>query len=95
MLDARQVHPMTDFLRNHKSHVARLKATRKPEILTVNGKAEVVIQDAESYQEMIDRLEHADLIAAIQEGLAAADRGEMKPARQVLEEMKARYGLQR
>ena len=86
---------MTDFLRNHKSHVARLKETRKPEILTVNGKAEVVIQDADSYQEMIERLEHADLIAAIQEGLAAAGRGEMKPARQVLEEIKARHGLQR
>ncbi len=95
MLDTRQIHSMTDFLRNHKSHVARLKVTRKPEILTVNGKAEVVIQDAASYQEMIDRLEHADLITAIQEGLAAADRGEMKPARQVLEEMKAQYGLQR
>ena len=95
MLDTRQIHSMTDFLRNHKSHVTRLKETRKPEILTVNGKAEVVIQDAASYQEMIDRLEHADLITAIQEGLAAADRGEMKPARQVLEEMKARYGLQR
>ena len=95
MLDTRQIHSMTDFLRNHKSHVTRLKETRKPEILTVNGKAEVVIQDAASYQEMIDRLEHADLITAIQEGLAAADRGEMKPARQVLEEMKAQYGLQR
>ena len=95
MLDARQIHPMTDFLRNHKSHVARLKETRRPEILTVNGKAEVVIQDAESYQEMVDRLERAELIAAVQEGLAAADRGEMKPARQVLEEMKARYGIQR
>lgn len=95
MLDARQIYPMTDFLRNHKSHVARLKETRKPEILTVNGKAEVVIQDADSYQEMMDRLERAELIAAVQEGLAAADRGEMKPARQVFEEMKAKYGIQR
>ena len=95
MLDTRQIHPMTDFLRNHKSHVARLKETRKPEVLTVNGKAEVVIQDADSYQEMMERLERAELIAAIQEGLTAADRGEMKPAQQVFEEMKARYGIQR
>jgi PHD/YefM family antitoxin component YafN of YafNO toxin-antitoxin module len=94
MLDSRQIHSMTDFLRNHKSHVARLKETRKPEILTVNGKAEVVVQDADSYQEMVDRLERADLIAAIQEGLAAADRGEMKPARQVFEEMKSKYAIQ-
>ncbi len=95
MLDTRQIHPMTDFLRNHKSHVARLKETRKPEVLTVNGRAEVVIQDADSYQEMMERFERAELIVAIQEGLAAADRGEMKPAQQVFEEMKARYGIQR
>ena len=95
MLDTRHIHPMTDFLRNHKAHVARLKQTRKPEVLTVNGKAEVVIQDADSYQEMMDRLEHAELIAAVQEGIAAADRGEMKPAQQVLTEMKARYGIHR
>ena len=25
MLDTRQIHPLTDFLRNHKAHIARLK----------------------------------------------------------------------
>ena len=42
MLDAREIHPLTDFLRNHKAHVARPKETHAPEVLTVNGKAEVV-----------------------------------------------------
>ncbi len=45
MLDTRQIHPMSDFLRNHKAHVARLKETRTPEVLTVNGRAEVVLLD--------------------------------------------------
>ena len=45
MLDTRQIHSLTDFLRNHKAHVARLKETKAPEILTVNGRAEVVIQE--------------------------------------------------
>ncbi len=34
MLDIRQIHPLTDFLRNHKAHVARLKETRTPDVLT-------------------------------------------------------------
>lgn len=93
MLDTRQIHPMTDFLRNHKAHVARLKETGKPEILTVNGKAQVVIQDADGYQELMERLERAELITAIQEGFASAERGEMKPAGQVLSEMKAKYSV--
>jgi hypothetical protein len=50
MLDTREIHPLTGFLRNHKAHVTRLKETQAPEVLTVNGKAEVVVQDAASYQ---------------------------------------------
>ena len=94
MLDTRQIHPLTDFLRNHKAHVARLKETRTPEVLTVNGRAEVVIQDAESYQNLVDRLHHMETITAIREGIASADRGELKPAEQVFAEMKAKYGIQ-
>jgi PHD/YefM family antitoxin component YafN of YafNO toxin-antitoxin module len=94
MLDTRDIHPLTDFLRNHKAHVTRLKETHAPEVLTVNGKAELVVQDAESYQRMLDRLHHLETIAAIQEGMASAERGELKPATQVFAEMRARYGLQ-
>jgi len=95
MLDTRNVHPLTDFLRNHKAHVTWLKKTRAPEVLTVNGKAEVVVQDAASYQLMLDRLHHMETLAAIQEGMASAERGELKPAAQVLDEMRAKYGLSR
>jgi len=94
VLDVRQIHSLTDFLRNHKTHVARLKETKTPEVLTVNGKAEVVVQDAESYQNLLDRLNHLETIAAIQEGIASAERGELKPAEQVLAEMLAKYALQ-
>ncbi len=95
MLDTREIHSLTDFLRNHKAHVTRLKKTQAPEVLTVNGKAEVVVQDAASYQLMLDRMHHMETIAAIQEGMASAERGELKPAAQVLDEMRARYGLPR
>jgi PHD/YefM family antitoxin component YafN of YafNO toxin-antitoxin module len=94
MLDTRQIHPLTDFLRNHKAYVARLKETQLPEVLTVNGRAELVVQDAESYQHLLDRLHHMETLAAIREGMASAERGELKPAEQVLAEMQARYGLQ-
>jgi PHD/YefM family antitoxin component YafN of YafNO toxin-antitoxin module len=95
MLDTREIHPLTDFLRNHKAHVVRLKKTHAPEVLTVNGKAELVVQDAASYQSMIDHLHHMETLAAIQEGMASAERGELKPAAQVLDEMRAKYGLPR
>jgi len=93
MLDARQIHPLTDFLRNHKAHVARLKESRAPEVLTVNGRAELIVQDADSYQALLDRLHHLETLAAIRAGIASAERGELKPAEQVYSEMQAKYDL--
>jgi Antitoxin Phd_YefM, type II toxin-antitoxin system len=93
MLDTRHIHPLTDFLRNHKAYLARLKETKTPEILTVNGRAELILQDAESYQDLLDRLHHMETIAAIKEGMASAERGELKSAEQVFAEMQAKYGL--
>ena len=95
MLDTREIHSLTDFLRNRKAHVARLKQTKAPEVLTVKGKAEVVVQDAASYQAMFDGLRHMETLAAIQEGVASAERGELKPAAQVLAELQANYGRTR
>jgi prevent-host-death family protein len=60
MLDLRQVFSLTDFLRNHKEMVARVTETRKPVVLTVKGKPSLVIQDADSYQELMDRLDKAE-----------------------------------
>lgn len=60
MLDLRQVFSLTDFLRHHKEHVARLAESRKPVVLTVKGRPLLVLQDAESYQSLLDRLERAE-----------------------------------
>ncbi len=56
MLDTHQIHSMSDFVRNPKAHVARLKETRLPEVLTVNGRAEVVILDTETYESLMEQL---------------------------------------
>jgi PHD/YefM family antitoxin component YafN of YafNO toxin-antitoxin module len=48
---------LTDFSRNTKAHLRRLRRTGRPELLTVNGKAEVIIQNASAYQRLIELLE--------------------------------------
>ena len=94
MLETQNIHSLTDFLRNHKSHMARIKETRLPEALTVNGKAEVVLMDAETYQEMANKIRRIETIEAIREGMAAVKRGDVQPADQFFEEMFAKYGIQ-
>jgi hypothetical protein len=82
-------------VRSTKARVYAAQEEATPEVLTVNGKAEIVVQDAGSYQLMLDRLHHMETLAAIQEGMASAERGELKPAAQMLDEMRAKYGLPR
>jgi PHD/YefM family antitoxin component YafN of YafNO toxin-antitoxin module len=64
MLDTRQIHSLSDFVRNSKAHVARLKETRAPEVLTINGRAEVVMLDTETYEHLMERLQSAGMIAS-------------------------------
>ena len=65
MLDLRDIHSLSEFQRNTKEFLQQMKQNKGPVVLTVNGKAEVVVQDAESYQEMLTRLERAEAIASI------------------------------
>ncbi|MBF2015292.1 MAG: type II toxin-antitoxin system Phd/YefM family antitoxin [Rivularia sp. T60_A2020_040] len=54
------IQTLTDFKRNAKDYVERIKATKSPLVLTVNGKAEVVVQEAQAFQDTIDRLERVE-----------------------------------
>jgi PHD/YefM family antitoxin component YafN of YafNO toxin-antitoxin module len=54
------IYSLTDFQRKTKLHLARLKQSGQPEVLTINGQAEVVVQSASAYQELVDKLEQME-----------------------------------
>jgi Antitoxin Phd_YefM, type II toxin-antitoxin system len=58
MIRPEDIRSLTDFARNTKAHLKRLRRTGRPELLTVNGKAEVVVQNAAAYQRWIELLEN-------------------------------------
>ena len=89
----RDIHSLTDFKRNTNAFVRQMKETREPLVLTVNGRAELVVQDAESYQALLDRMDEAEAIEGIRRGLEQLERGEGRPADQVFAEFRARHGL--
>jgi prevent-host-death family protein len=78
MIRATHIHSLTDFTRHAKAYVNQIKETRNPIVLTVNGDAQVVVQDAESYQKMVDELERGHFIAAVREGLADVQAGRVQ-----------------
>ncbi len=57
MIRPEDIGSLTDFARNTRAHLDRLRRTGRPELLTVNGKAEVVVQNAAAYQRLIESLE--------------------------------------
>jgi PHD/YefM family antitoxin component YafN of YafNO toxin-antitoxin module len=93
MIDLREIRSVTEFQRNVKEYVGQLRATRSPMVLTVNGRAELVVQNAESYQELLDRLDRAEALAGIRQGMAEFERGEGQPARVALEALKEKLGV--
>jgi prevent-host-death family protein len=95
MLDIREIRSLTDFQRNAKSCLERMRETGKPVILTVNGRAEAVVQDAEAYQQLLERLEQAETIAALRVALAEEARGEAVPAAEALQALGQKHGLSR
>lgn len=70
------IHPLTDFLRNHREAVARLRSSGRPEVFTVHGKAALVVQDADAYQRLLELAEQMDTILGVREGFDSIDRGE-------------------
>ena len=50
MIQLTDIHSLSDFQRNAKNHLKQMKKTGRPRVLTINGKAELIVQDAKSYQ---------------------------------------------
>jgi len=84
------IHPVSDFSRKPAEHIKRLKETGKSEILTVNGKAELVIQSAKAYEEMVE------LIGTLEKIARAAkehDEGKGIPIDDFFGEFEKKHGL--
>ena len=89
MIALQDIRSLTDFQRNAKSHLRRLKSTGRLEVLTVNGRAELIVQNAAAFEDMLDA------IRGIQRGLDEMKAGKGEPARKVLDRIRAKYKIAR
>jgi PHD/YefM family antitoxin component YafN of YafNO toxin-antitoxin module len=68
--------------------VQQLKTTGEPIVLTINGKAALVVQDAESYQKLLDLAEEAKVLEGIRQGLEDMRAGRGRPAAEVFADIR-------
>jgi prevent-host-death family protein len=96
MLDiTRDIQSLTTFRRSSGDFMKQLRKTKRPVVLTVNGKAAAVVQDAEAYQRLLDIAARADAEEAIRQGLDDAAHGRARPAREFFDEFEAAHGIRR
>ncbi len=70
-----------------------LRKTKPPSCSPFNGRAELVVQDAESYQLILERLERAETIAAIRRGMKDAEEGRMMSLEDAAAKLRAKHGF--
>ncbi len=92
-IDLQEIQSLTSFQRNAKDVIKRLSETGKPGVLTVQGKASVVVQDAEAYQKLLDRLEFLETLAAYQESLESAKSGRGTTIKDFMAGMRSKYQI--
>jgi len=93
MVRINEIRPLTEFLRNHKQRIRGLKRSGRPEVLTINGRAEVVIQDAAAYQSLLDMLDSREANEGIRRGLESMRRKRGRPAEQVFASLRRKLKI--
>jgi len=93
MANASNVHSLADFQQNATEHARRLKESGQPEVLTIDGHAELVVQSADAYQKLLDAAELSESLPIIRRSLEEARQALGIPAKEALRQIREALGL--
>jgi len=91
----KDIQSLTTFRRRSGDFMKQIKKSKRPVVLTVNGKAAAVVQDAEAYQRLLDVAASAEAREGIRQGLEDARKGKIRPVQEFFEEFEGNSGLPR
>ena len=89
----RDIQSLSVFKRDTSKFLKQMKKTGEPIVLTINGKAAMIVQDAESYEQSLRKWDRRDRIASVKRGIADMKAGSTKPAEEVYRELEKKYGI--
>ena len=84
---------LSTFKRDTSRITKHLKKTREPLVLTVRGKAEFIVQDAESYWKLLETINRLEAIEGIRRGLESMKAGRGRPVEIAFKELFAKLGI--
>ena len=84
---------LSTFKRDSNKVMRQMKKTKEPVVLTVNGRAAIVVQDAESYQRLLDLKERAEVVETLRQRLASRSRKKGRTADDFFREFFAKNNI--
>jgi prevent-host-death family protein len=92
---SKDIRSLSDFKRNTSELMERMEESGEPMVLTVNGKAKIVVQDAASYQKLLESFDYGDTVKSIRHGMDDVKQRRTKPAKRAFNEMRKKHGIGR
>lgn len=93
MIQPSDIHTLTEFKRESTKLIERLTESGRPTVLTVEGKAKVVVLGVEAFEKLAAAAEHRETRALVRERLKEIEKGQGRPMLEVLEELRLELGI--
>ena len=88
------VKPLSFFKQKSDTILNYIKSTKKPKFITVNGNVEFVVQDAQSYQDMVeyvDSINSTYVVAKVKKAMKEIEEGKGIPVDELLSRIEKKY----
>lgn len=89
----RDIQSLSSFKRRTAEFIDQMKETGSPMVLTVNGQAELVVQDAAAYQKLLETIEYLEAVTGIKQGLADVEAVRTRSLNDFQQEMQRKYDI--
>ena len=87
------IQSLSVFKRDTAKCLRRIKKSKRPMVLTVNGKPAMVVYDAASYAKFARERDKYEAIEGIRRGLEDVEAGRVTEAEAFFTEFEAKYGI--
>lgn len=91
----KDIQPLTAFRTHADEILEHLKTTKRPVVLTVDGEAAAVVQDAQAYQQLLDLAAEVSAAEGIRQGLLDLENGDTADAGSVFDEIRSEHQIPR
>jgi prevent-host-death family protein len=88
------IHTLSEFKKNASKLIKQAKDTKRSIILTVNGLPAAVIQDPESYQDLIDARDRAQTVLVLRKRQSDVKKGvKLRSAEKFFSDLSKKHGV--